>query len=224
MKLLVIVPAFNEAQVIGEVIAAIAKALPQAEILVVDDGSQDTTSSTATSLGSLVVRHIINRGLGGAIGTGLAFAKAQGYTHAITLDADGQHDPLDALPMIELLTRNQADIVIGSRLTHPLAAMPTDRLILNRLANVLTFILFGVTTTDSQSGFRAFNRRAIESLTLKTERMEVSSEIFAEIKRLKLRFAETPIKVIYTDYSRAKGQQNSNQWSVGYKLVLRLFR
>jgi hypothetical protein len=102
--------------------------------------------------------------------------------------------------------------------------MPSDRRLLNSLANTLTFVLFGVTTTDSQSGFRAFNRKAIQAIALKTQRMEVSSEIFAEIKRLNLRFSEVPISVIYTDYSRQKGQQNSNKWSVGYKLMLRLFR
>jgi hypothetical protein len=121
--------------------------------------------------------------------------------------------------------QNQAfDLVIGSRMLQGVLEMPSDRRLLNSLANALTFVLFGVTTTDSQSGFRAFNRKAIQAIALKTQRMEVSSEIFAEIKRLNLRFSEVPISVIYTDYSRQKGQQNSNKWSVGYKLMLRLFR
>lgn len=172
----------------------------------------------------MVVRHILNRGLGGAITTGLSFAKLHGYDIAITLDADGQHVPKDALPMIDLLTSGKFDIVIGSRLSKGTSNMPSDRRLLNWLANAATFVFFGVKTTDSQSGFRAFNRKAIESIRLKTERMEVSSEIFAEIRRLNLRHAEVPITVIYTDYSRSKGQQNSNTWSVGYKLMLRLFR
>lgn len=224
MKLLVIIPAFNEASVITSVIDSVRSTLPSANILVVDDGSQDGTYTQAQKHGVMVVRHILNRGLGGAIATGLSFAKLHDYAIAITLDADGQHDPQDALPMIELIQKHHFDIVIGSRLTKGAQNMPPDRRILNRLANALTFFLFGVNTTDSQSGFRAFSRRAIESISLKTERMEVSSEVFAEIKRLKLRFTEVPIKVIYTQYSRSKGQQNSNKWSVGYKLMLRLFR
>lgn len=224
MKLLVIIPAFNEASVIGSVIQSARKSLPSASILIVDDGSQDDTYAVSQKHGVMVVRHILNRGLGGAITTGLSFAKLHGYEIAITLDADGQHDPQDALPMIDLITQHNYDIVIGTRLAKGARHMPSDRRVLNWLANTLTYVLFGVRTTDSQSGFRAFNRKAIESISLKTERMEVSSEVFAEIKRLKLRFAEVPITVIYTHYSRSKGQQNSNKWSVGYKLMLRLFR
>lgn len=224
MKLLVIIPAFNEASIIGSVITSVHKTLPDAEILIVDDGSSDATSEQAKKHNVMVVRHIVNRGLGGAIGTGLAFAKRHTYDIAITLDADGQHDPKDARAMIALLRQDQYDLVIGSRMIQGILEMPSDRRLLNWLANALTFLLFGVKTTDSQSGFRAFNRKAIQMISLKTERMEVSSEIFAEINRLKLRFTEVPISVIYTDYSRSKGQQNSNKWSVGYKLMLRLFR
>jgi glycosyltransferase involved in cell wall biosynthesis len=224
MKLLVIIPAFNEASVIGSVIASVKTNLPTADILIVDDGSSDATSEQAKKHDVTVVRHIVNRGLGGAIGTGLAFAKRHAYDIAITLDADGQHDPKDAQTMIALLQKDKFDLVIGSRLVKGMLEMPSDRRLLNWLANAITFLLFGVKTTDSQSGFRAFNRKAIQTISLKTERMEVSSEIFAEINRLHLRFAEVPISVIYTDYSRAKGQQNSNKWSVGYKLMLRLFR
>lgn len=224
MKLLVIIPAYNEASVIGSVIHLVRKHIPSADILIIDDGSQDETYAQAKKLDVMVVRHILNRGLGGSIATGLSFAKLHGYEIAITLDADGQHDPQDALPMLDLITEHNFDLVIGSRLTKGARHMPTDRRVLNWLANFLTFALFGVKTTDSQSGFRAFNRKAIESISLKTERMEVSSEVFAEINRLKLRFTEVPITVIYTQYSRSKGQQNSNKWSVGYKLMLRLFR
>jgi glycosyltransferase involved in cell wall biosynthesis len=224
MKQLVIIPAFNEASVIGSVITSVQISLPTADILIVDDGSSDATSEQAKKHDVTVVRHIVNRGLGGAIGTGLAYAKRHAYDIAITLDADGQHDPKDAQAMIALLQKDKFDLVIGSRLVKGMLEMPSDRRLLNWLANALTFLLFGVKTTDSQSGFRAFNRKAIQTISLKTERMEVSSEIFAEINRLQLRFAEVPISVIYTDYSRAKGQQNSNKWSVGYKLMLRLFR
>lgn len=224
MKLLVIIPAFNEASAIGSVVRSVRKHMPLADILVVDDGSQDETATQAKQQQALVVRHLLNRGLGGAITTGLSFAKLHGYDLVITLDADGQHNPLDALPMIDLIKNRKFDIVIGSRLSQGTSRMPWDRRLINWVANAITLVFFGVKTSDSQSGFRAFNRKAIESIRLKTERMEVSSEIFAEIRRLNLRHAEVPITVIYTDYSRSKGQQNSNQWSVGYKLVLRLFR
>lgn len=224
MKSLVIIPAFNEAEVIASVIATVKKTLSDSDILVIDDGSSDKTAEISRDMKAIVIRHIVNLGLGGAISTGLAYAKTHLYDVAITLDADGQHDPSDALEMIRMIKNDQCDIVIGSRMIGNIDQMPHDRQILNYLANLLTFILFGARTTDSQSGFRAFNRKAITGITIKTQRMEVSSEIFAEIKRLQLRLLEIPIKVIYTPYSRAKGQQNSNKWSVGYKLMLRLFR
>ncbi|PIP87850.1 hypothetical protein COW80_03510, partial [Candidatus Beckwithbacteria bacterium CG22_combo_CG10-13_8_21_14_all_01_47_9] len=82
----------------------------------------------------------------------------------------------------------------------------------------------GKTTTDSLSGFRGFNRRAIKSINLKTERMEVSNEFFAEIKRHRLRLEEVPIKVIYTPYSMRKGVQPGNVFAIIFRLVLRLLR
>lgn len=224
MKPLIIIPAFNEAKVIGSVIDLTRKTVSDADILVVDDGSGDSTGEVAKKKKAKVVRHILNRGLGGAIGTGLAYAKQHGYGMAVTMDADGQHDPLDAKKVFYLLKSGKADVVIGSRLISTKGSMPADRILINRLANFFTYLMFGVLSTDSQSGFRGFNRRAIESINIRTDRMEVSTEIFSEIKRLKLKFAEVPIKVIYSDYSRAKGQRNSNAISILYKLMIRLFR
>jgi len=102
--------------------------------------------------------------------------------------------------------------------------MPFDRLIISWVGNIVTFLLFGIWTTDSQSGFRAFNQKAIRVVKIKTQGMEVSSEIFGEIKRHHLRLAEVPIRVIYTDYARKKGQKNLNAPRVVLKLLLRLFR
>jgi hypothetical protein len=123
----------------------------------------------------------------------------------------------------ELLENANVDVVIGSRMNRQ-NKMPTDRKILDHLANIFTFILYGTYTLDSQSGFRGFSRRAIEQIIIKTERMEVSSEIFGEISRLKLKWLEFPIKVRYTRYSRTKGQQNNNALPVIIRLILRLFR
>lgn len=224
MKVLIIIPAYNEARIIASVIKAVKQAQPSASILVIDDGSDDLTSEEAKATGALVIRHMLNRGLGGAIGTGLAFAKKYHFDIAVTIDADGQHDPQDIAKAIEPVCNHQADVVIGSRLLAFRYAMPIDRRLINRIANAVTFILFGVRTTDSQSGFRVFGSKAIQSLSLRTDRMEVSSEIFTEIKRLHLKVVEVPITVRYTQYSLSKGQTNRNMWQVGYKLVLRLFR
>lgn len=224
-KLLVIIPAFNESKVIGETIRGVRKVLPKnSAILVVDDGSNDATGGLAKKSGALVLRHPINRGLGGALGTGLYWAKIKNFDYCVTFDADGQHDPKDLKPVLKPLHYNKGDVVIGTRSKLGWKEIPADRKLILILSNWLTWWLFGIKTTDSLSGFRAFNRRAIEKIQLRTDRMEVSNEFFSEIKRHKLRLAEVPITVIYTDYSRSKGQKNSNAIDVGVKLLLRLFR
>ncbi len=226
LKASIIIPAFNEAPVIGQVIQAIkqATAALRPEIVVVDDGSRDATAEVAQQAGAKVLTHRLNRGLGASLGTGLAYAKLTGADLVVTLDADGQHDPADINRVIRPLLNYRADVVIGTRLKSITGRMPLDRLALNWFSNLITWLLFGVWTTDSQSGFRAFSKKAIKFLNLKTQRMEVSSEIFAEIRRHNLKFTEVPIKVIYTDYSRRKGQSNLNAPRVLFKLLLRLAR
>jgi len=227
MKTLIVVPAYNEQQVIGRTISAIKTAtstLGSRTILVIDDGSSDLTAQKAKQSGALVARHIINRGLGGALGTGLEYARISKFDIMVTFDADGQHDPSDIAKIIAPLTDGSADVVIGSRTKSSHGHMPWDRKLLIAMSNVLTELLFNQITSDSQSGFRAFNKQAITHIHIKTQRMEVSSEFFSEIRRLNLKMREVPIKVIYTDYSRSKGQSNTNALNILYKLVLRLFR
>ncbi len=224
MRTIIAIPAFNEAQVIGSVIQKVQYIFPEADLLVIDDGSSDDTQNVARRSGATVIRHRINRGLGGAIGTALAWAQRQQADALVTIDADGQHDPQDIVTALKPVLEGQADIVIGSRMMGVKYAMPIDRRVINRVANFITSIMFGVTTTDSQSGFRVFGKKAIEGIQIKTNRMEVSSEIFAEISRLHLRLSEVPIKVIYTDYSRQKGQTNMNALAVLFRLFLRVFR
>lgn len=226
MKLLIIVPAYNEATVLSQTLKGIRKVTDPlgADLLVVDDGSVDETFQVAQASQVAVVRHVLNRGLGGAIGTGLEYAKRHKYDLAVTIDADGQHYPQDIKRLIRPIITQKAEVVIGSRFMGNLESMPPDRRFILFCSNSLTWILFGQKTSDSLSGFRAFGQRAIKSIQIKTERMEVSNEFFSEIKRLNLRLAEVPIKVIYTDYSKAKGQANSNAVNVIWKLLLRLFR
>lgn len=226
MNSLVIIPAFNEASVIASTIQGVKKVLgSKAKILVIDDGSNDQTGAEAKKAGAVVVSHPINRGLGGALGTGLFWAKIHDdIQYAVTFDADGQHDPKDVQKVLQPLLSGKADVVIGTRTKFGWNEIPWDRKIILTLSNWLTWWLFGIRTTDSTSGLRSFNRRAIELIQVKTDQMEVSNEFFHEVKRNKLRLAEIPIKVIYTEYSRSKGQKNSNAIEVGVKLLLRLFR
>lgn len=226
MKLLIILPAFNEATVIAPVIRQlkiVGKSLPvESQICVINDGSTDNTVKICEQEKIAVLNHLINCGLGASLATGLEYARHIQADFAITMDSDGQHDPQDLIKLLKPLMRRQADVVIGSRLLGQKGRMPWLRKINNNFFNWLTFLLFQVKTTDSLSGFRGFNRLAIQLIKLRTERMEVSNEFFSEIKRNNLRIKEVPIKVIYTDYSMAKGVKPGTVFAIIFRLLLRL--
>lgn len=214
MKIVALIPAYKEETTIADVLARTRSFVD--EMIVVNDGSPDNTAEVASSNGAVVISHIINRGLGAAIGTGFALAKKRGADVVITLDADGQHDPAEIPKFVEAI-KNGADVVIGSRMLTR-TGMPWYRQVANLLGNMTTLVLFGAYVTDSQSGFRAFTKEAMAKIEIKTNRMEVSSELIAESKKHGLKITEVPIKAIYTDYSLSKGQS----FFVGIKTLLKL--
>ncbi|KKP36572.1 MAG: Glycosyl transferase family 2 [Candidatus Peregrinibacteria bacterium GW2011_GWA2_33_10] len=216
MKTFIILPAFNEASVIASVIEKL-RSNGFDNIIVIDDGSSDDTFNIAQDCGVLCVQHILNRGLGGALGTGMELALLKGANIIATFDADGQHDVEDLKNTIEVLKNENYDVIIGSRMLNS-NGMPLIRKLFNFVGNFVTYFLFGLYVTDSQSGLRVFSRDAALKIGLKTNRMEVSSEIIREIKQNKLRFKEVPIRAIYTEYSLSKGQS----FVVGIKTFIKL--
>ena len=226
MKIVIVIPAFNESRVIFEVLKALPrrlKGVSSVDIVVIDDGSLDTTFKEAKKAGVNIVRHSLNRGLGAAIKTGFSWAREQNADIVVTFDADGQHDPGDIPKLIKPIIFKKADLVIGSRFRSK-QRIPTDRLFINWFANFATFILYGVYCSDSQSGMRAFSQKAINLIDFKADRMEFSSEILLEAKRNKLKVAEIPIKASYTNCSRLKGQKNLNAIPVFARFLIRLLR
>src|SRR3989338_10065714 len=158
MKILVGIPAYNEETMVGKVVRSIPhkiKGVGHIEIVVIDDGSSDRTFYESKKTGANVIRHLINRGLGGALKTIFAYAKETDCDILVTFDADGQHDSSDIPKIIRPLINNKADVVIGTRWLLKKDA-PFLRKLVNKLANIVTFIFFDISTTDSQSGFRAF--------------------------------------------------------------------
>jgi UDP-N-acetylglucosamine---dolichyl-phosphate N-acetylglucosaminyltransferase len=222
MKVFIVLPAYNEEASIVRVLDALRKE-GYHSLIVVDDGSADRTAQGAQEHGADVYRHAINRGLGGALGTGISAALDAGADIIVTFDADGQHNPKDIKRLIVPIQKHQADVVIGSRLLNP-RGMPLIRRIGNRGLNIITWVLFGIWTTDSQSGLRAFSRTAAERISIKTNRMEVSSEIIKEIGRNNLRLREVAIKPIYTEYSMQHGQKHSNAVKIVAKLIIERLR
>ncbi len=223
MKTVIVVPAYNEELVLGSVLDQLTAArFSDATIVVIDDGSTDKTAMVAAKQGAFVLRHLRNVGLGAALATGIAAARRLDADIVATFDADGQHTVADLKRALGPVVSEKADVVIGSRLKSP--GMPRTRWLINWVANIFTWLLYGVWTTDSQSGLRVFSRQALRVINLRTSRMEVSSEVFAEIAQHKLRFLEVPIQPVYTAYSIAKGQRLSNSVDVAWKLLLRQLR
>ena len=203
MKLTVVIPAYNEEKNIGEVIEAVKKYTK--DIIVVDDCSTDKTGEISIKRGAKVLRHIVNRGLGGALGTGIKSAILDGADIIVTLDADGQHDPDDIPKLTKPIIDREADFVVGSRFLGK-QKMPPFRVFANKFGNFITFIFWEIKSSDTQSGFRVFNNCGAQKIEILSNGMEVSSEIIKEIKSNKLRMKEIPIKAIYTPYSLSKGQ------------------
>ncbi|TSC92879.1 MAG: family 2 glycosyl transferase [Candidatus Berkelbacteria bacterium Licking1014_7] len=223
MKLAIVLPAYNEEEMIFEVVKSIPKKLPgisQIKTIVVDDGSQDRTAQLARQAGAKVLRHIINLGVGSAYKTGLQYAKNQRYDIVATMDADGQHSPNDLKKIIKPIVGNKADVVIGTRMKNP-QAMPVIKILGNWIMNCITYLFSGIWTTDSQSGFRAYNKKALSLIRPKTSGYEICTEMFSEIKKYDLRFSEIPIKVIYTKHSRSKGQSIANAVNIITNLLKR---
>ncbi len=223
-KIAVIIPAYNEAESIAQVIQDVQNAFKSKAykytVVVVDDGSKDSTASIALDSGAYVIRHIINTGSGGATATGLSYAQQKGYDAAATLDADGQHDAADVLKGVRLIEKEGHDLLIGSRLINRRGMSRVKRLG-NKGLTFITYVLFGVNTTDSQSGLRIFSRRALNELRWKTSGYEFCSEMLWRAKQQKLDIGEYPIRAIYTDYSKSKGQNNWNAFNIIKSLVRR---
>jgi glycosyltransferase involved in cell wall biosynthesis len=221
----VIMPAHNEAAVIGSVIARIPACVDGLDVIpiVVDDGSTDATAAVATRHGAYVVQHLTNLGVGAATVTGLRAARALNLDIVVTMDADGQHDPTEIESLVQCLLEGPFDIVIGSRLLHP-TGMPVSRFAANILLNAVTYMVHGKIVSDSQSGFKAFSRHALEVMDLSSPGYEICSEIIGEMYRKNLSYKSLPVKAVYTQYSQAKGQHFLNGINLILGLLIRLMR
>ncbi len=200
----IIIPAYNEGAVIGNVISQVGEMFPN--ILVIDDASTDQTFTIASDAGALVLRHPINLGQGAALQTGINYALSQGAKNIVTFDADGQHHIEDVPVMLDRLADSGADLALGSRFLGETIGMSQSRRVLLRAATLFTRLTTGLKLTDCHNGLRVFTARAASQLCLRQNRMAHASEILAGIRKHRLRFIEVPVTISYTDYSKEKGQ------------------
>lgn len=200
----VVIAAYNEAAVIGEVLRELTGVYPN--VVVVDDGSRDGTFEAARGVAPFVLRHPVNCGQGAALQTGIDFALSRGAGVVVTIDADGQHRVEDVAAMIAPIASGAVEVTLGSRFLGSTVDMPLRKRIALRLAVLFTRWVNRVEVTDTHNGLRAFSRGAAEKIRIRMDRMAHASEIMDQIRVHNLAYREVPVQVRYTEYSMRKGQ------------------
>ncbi|UYU17320.1 MULTISPECIES: glycosyltransferase family 2 protein [Methanoculleus] len=219
IRTLVAMPAYNEEAYIAKTV--IGAGQYASAVLVVDDGSTDDTVPIAEALGARVVRHETNKGYGGALQSIFAAACDLGAEELVIIDSDGQHNPRD-IPRLLAELRKGNDVVIGSRFVEGSAGkIPAYRKVgMKVLDTVTTMAGNNLAITDSQSGFRAYGRKAIEAIRISGEGMSAGSEILIQISDHRLKVAEVPIKVRYD----IEGTSSANPISHGVGVLMNIVR
>jgi polyprenyl-phospho-N-acetylgalactosaminyl synthase len=219
----IVVPAYNEAAAVYDVVRELRS--HYANLVVVDDGSSDDTSNEARRGGAIVVRHVLNRGQGAALQTGIEYCILNGADVVVTFDADGQHRVEDVDRLISALDKDDADIAIGSRFLDLRSNVPAARRLMLRIATCFMRITSGVALTDAHNGLRAMRRTAAERIHLSIDGMAHASELVDQIHRLRLRVTEVPVVIHYSEYSMKKGQSSLAAFRIAFDyLMKRIFR
>jgi len=216
-----VIPAYNEAEVIGNV----AKNLLDygfKKIVIVNDGSNDATEKILSQMPVILLNHPINRGQGAAIRTGIEFCiRQQDCKYIVTFDADGQHRIEDVETMLEKIKHSDCDIVLGSRfLGKKSVKMPIGRGVMLMAATIFLRTINGLPLTDAHNGLRLFKVEVADKIAPSVDNFVHASEIPYLIRKHKLKYQEIPVQIDYTEYSLRKGQRTSNFIRVGKYTML----
>jgi glycosyltransferase involved in cell wall biosynthesis len=211
---------YNEGTVIGDVVAEVRHTFPH--VVCIDDGSSDDSVTYARSAGATVIEHPINLGQGAALQTGFDFAVSDsGMTEVVTFDADGQHQVADAVGMVRKLREENLDAVIGSRFLDDRTQVSKSKRAVLRTAAWYTRVTTGMALTDAHNGLRVLSRNVLANVRITQNRMAHASELVDLIGGLKIPWAEYPTHIVYTDYSKAKGQSLLNSVNILVELIFR---
>jgi glycosyltransferase involved in cell wall biosynthesis len=218
----VVIPAYNEADVIGDVIADVRSVFEH--VVCVDDGSRDDTGDIALRAGAHVVPHPVNLGQGAAVQTGVEYARARpGARVFVTFDADGQHQVKDVARMVDRLAADGVDLVVGTRFADPgiVTQTPLPKRIVLRAAAAMSRRSRALGLTDAHNGLRVFNRKVAFELNITMSGMSHASEFIALAYENRWRVTEEPVEILYTDYSKSKGQPLLNGINIVFDGLLR---
>lgn len=216
----VVVPVFNEAQVLESVIRSTLEVFPN--VVCVDDGSRDGSVEAILRTGAHLVRHPVNLGQGAALQTGLSYARARpGSQYFITFDADGQHRLEDATTMLDVARSGVADLVLGTRFAEHADSVPLLKRLVLRTAVMLSPAGRKLKLTDAHNGLRVLTRPVVEDLQITMNGMAHASEIVSYLGRSPWRVREVPVSIRYTEYSQSKGQSLLNGVNILFDLSVR---
>ncbi|CDO28856.1 glycosyltransferase family 2 protein [Mycolicibacterium porcinum] len=216
----IVIPAFNEANIIGDVISDVRSVFPN--VVCVDDGSRDGTADLAFAAGAHVVPHPVNLGQGAAIQTGVEYARSRpGARVFATFDADGQHQVKDVVRMIDRLDADNVDLVVGTRFAGAVTHVPPLKRVILRAAAFLSPQSRSLGLTDAHNGLRVFNKTVADALNLTMNGMSHAGEFIALAAENHWRVAEEPVEILYTDYSKSKGQPLLNGVNIVFDGLLR---
>jgi glycosyltransferase involved in cell wall biosynthesis len=220
-----VVPLYNEAAVIADVVREARTVFPN--IVCIDDGSRDASADIAEQAGAAVVRHPVNLGQGAALQTGFEYALGDpAMRYVVTYDADGQHQIRDVEVMLERIRQGDVRVVFGSRFLDERTEASLGKRLVLRAAVTYTNATTGTRLTDAHNGLRVLHRDVVEKLDITQNRMAHASEIVAQIGSMrfdgaKVAYAEEPVHILYTDYSKAKGQSLWNAVNILAELIWR---
>lgn len=216
----VVIPVFNEEQVIAQVVEEALQVFPN--IVCVDDGSSDSSSQRVFETGAHLVKHPVNLGQGAALQTGISYALADPHMrHVVTFDADGQHRVEDAVAMVAVAEDEDADVVLGSRFLKHNDEVPWIKRAVLRTVAALSPTARKLRLSDAHNGLRVLNREAASRLRITMNGMAHASEIVGFLAASGLKVREVPVTILYTDYSRSKGQSLINGVNILFDLSVR---
>lgn len=215
-----VIPLFNEETVIGDVVSEARATFPH--VVCVDDGSSDGGAREAERAGAIVVRHPVNLGQGAALQTGFEYAlSVPDMRWVVTYDADGQHQVSDVVAMLEKALAENLDVIFGSRFLDDRTEAGFAKRLVLRAAVRYTNWTTGTTLSDAHNGLRVMSRDVVSRVEITQNRMAHASELVQQIGSLEVRYGESPVHILYTDYSRAKGQSLWNAVNILADLVFR---
>lgn len=213
----IVIAAYNEAWTIREVVERLL--VQFRNVVVVDDASVDGTGERLIGLNAVLLRHVVNRGQGASLQTGIDYALARGAGVIVTFDADGQHDEKDVPALVDPILRGECDVCLGSRFLGAAPNITWARRITLKAGVLFTRLVSGIKLTDVHNGLRALSRPAATSIRITTDRMAHASEIVDQAVEKRLRVKEVPVTIRYSPRSFAKGQSSLD----AFKIALEIF-